>query len=93
MASRTSWEGYLRLNLLSVPVKAYNTASSGGGKIGFHLIHAKCNSRIRYQKVCPTHGEVPRASSGSSIGSPHVYSPCASAGTTSAALRGECAAR
>ncbi len=59
MASRTSWEGYLKLNLLSVPVKAYNTAISGSGKIGFHLIHAKCNSRIRYEKVCPTHGEVP----------------------------------
>src|SRR4051794_26714907 len=59
MASRTSWEGYLRLNLLSVPVKAYSATVSGKGKIGFHLIHAKCNNRIRYQKVCPTHGEVP----------------------------------
>ena len=59
MASRTSWEGYLKLNLLSVPVKAYNAASSGGGKIGFHLIHTKCHERIRYKKVCPTHGEVP----------------------------------
>ncbi len=59
MASRTSWEGYLRLNLLSVPVKAYNTAISGGGKIGFHMIHAECHSRIRYEKVCPIHGEIP----------------------------------
>ena len=59
MASRTSWEGYLRLNLLSVPVKAYNTAISGGGRIGFHMIHAECHSRIRYEKVCPVHGEVP----------------------------------
>lgn len=58
MAARTSWEGYLRLNLLSVPVKAYNTAKSGGGKIGFHMIHARCHSRIQYEKVCPTHGEV-----------------------------------
>ncbi|GAC1447948.1 MAG: Ku protein [Isosphaeraceae bacterium] len=59
MASRTSWEGYLRLNLLSVPIKAYTVAVSGGGKIGFHLIHSKCQSRIHYKKVCPTHGEVP----------------------------------
>ena len=51
MASRTSWEGYLRLNLLSVPVKAYNASVTGKGKIGFHLIHSKCNNRIRYQKV------------------------------------------
>lgn len=59
MASRTSWEGYLKLDLLAVPVKAYNAAASGGGKIGFHLIHAKCHGRIRYKKVCPVHGEVP----------------------------------
>src|SRR6185437_5068692 len=59
MASRTSWEGYLRLNLLSVPVKAYNAAAGGSNKVGFHLIHEKCESRIHYKKVCPVHGEVP----------------------------------
>lgn len=58
MASRPSWEGYLTFNLISIPVKAYNAMSSGGGKIGFHLLHAKCNHRIRYKKVCPVHGEV-----------------------------------
>lgn len=58
MASRTSWEGYLKLNLLSVPVKAYNAAISGGGSTGFHLIHEKCHNRIQYKKVCPVHGEV-----------------------------------
>ena len=35
MASRTSWEGYLRLNLLSVPVKAYGATATVKGKIGF----------------------------------------------------------
>jgi DNA end-binding protein Ku len=59
MAHRTAWEGYLRLNLLSVPVKAYSATVAGRGKIGFHQIHAKCNSRIRYKKTCPIHGEVP----------------------------------
>jgi DNA end-binding protein Ku len=59
MAARSSWEGYLRLNLLSVPVKAYNTMVSGGGRIRFHLVHAECQSRIHYKKVCPIHGEVP----------------------------------
>jgi DNA end-binding protein Ku len=59
MAARSTWEGYLRLNLLSVPVKAYSATVSGRGKIGFHQIHAKCHSRIRYKKTCPIHGEVP----------------------------------
>jgi DNA end-binding protein Ku len=46
------------LNLLSVPVKAYSAAVPGGGKIGFHQLHTECHSRIRYEKVCPIHGEV-----------------------------------
>jgi DNA end-binding protein Ku len=48
----------LKFNLIAVPVKAYGVTVSGGGKIGFHLLHRKCNSRIRYKKVCPIHGEV-----------------------------------
>src|SRR5438876_4735593 len=55
---RPSWSGFLKFNLISVPVKGYNAAAAGGGKIGFHLLHKKCNSRIRYKKVCPVHGEV-----------------------------------
>jgi DNA end-binding protein Ku len=58
MPSRPSWDGFLRFNLIAIPVKAYSAAVSGGGKIAFHLIHRKCNSRIRYKKVCPIHGEV-----------------------------------
>lgn len=58
MPAYSAWEGYLRLNLLSIPVKAYSATVAGKGKIGFHLIHAKCHSRIRYKKVCPIHGEV-----------------------------------
>jgi DNA end-binding protein Ku len=58
MSSRPSWQGFLRFNLISVPVKAHNATVSGGGKIGFHLLHKTCKSRIRYKKVCPIHGEV-----------------------------------
>lgn len=58
MPARPSWEGFLTFNLISIPVKAYSAAVSGGGKIGFHLLHANCGERIRYKKVCPVHGEV-----------------------------------
>jgi DNA end-binding protein Ku len=58
MPARPSWEGFLKFNLLSVPVKGYNAAAGGVGKIGFNLLHKKCHSRIRYKKVCPVHGEV-----------------------------------
>src|ERR1051326_6936331 len=57
--ARPTWDGYLRVNLIAVPIKAFNAAVSGGGKVGFHLLHANCGQRIRYQKVCPIHGEVP----------------------------------
>ena len=36
---RPSWSGFLRFNLISVPVKGYNATAGGGGKIGFHLLH------------------------------------------------------
>src|ERR1700730_12538329 len=58
MPSRPSWEGFLRFNLLAVPVKAYSAAVSGGGKIAFHQIHKECHNRIRHKKFCPVHGEV-----------------------------------
>ena len=58
MAARSSWKGYLRLSLVSVPVKAYTATTTGGGEIHLNQIHADCHSRIRYQKVCPIHGEV-----------------------------------
>jgi DNA end-binding protein Ku len=57
MAARPNWSGYLKFHLISVPVIAYNAVTSGG-KIGFHLLHAKCHQRIQYKKVCPIHGEV-----------------------------------
>lgn len=56
--ARPSWSGFLRFNLISVPVKGFSAAKSGGGKIGFHMLHAACHSRIKYKKVCPIHGEV-----------------------------------
>ncbi len=59
MAARSSWKGYLRLSLVSVPVQAFNAAESGGGELHFHQLHAACHNRIRYQKICPVHGVVP----------------------------------
>ncbi len=58
MAARPTWKGFLKLSLISVPVRAYNAAAAGHGEIHFHQMHAKCGQRIRHQKVCPVHGEV-----------------------------------
>jgi DNA end-binding protein Ku len=57
MAPRSSWKGFLKLSLVSVPVKAF-TAHQTASEIQLNQLHAVCNNRIRYQKTCPEHGEV-----------------------------------
>ena len=57
---RSSWKGFIKLSLVSIPVKGYTALTSSGGHIRLNQLHETCNSRIKYQKVCPIHGEVPR---------------------------------
>ena len=57
MAARSSWKGYLKLSLVSVPVKAF-TATATSAQVRLNQLHEECHSRIKYQKVCPVHGEV-----------------------------------
>jgi DNA end-binding protein Ku len=58
MAARSSWKGFIKLSLVSIPVKAYTAHVSGGGDIKLNQLHAECKSRINYRKTCPIHGEV-----------------------------------
>lgn len=55
--SRTSWKGFLKLSLISVPVKAF-TANESSAEIHLNQLHKECNGRVKYQKVCPEHGEL-----------------------------------
>jgi DNA end-binding protein Ku len=57
MPPRAMFKGFLRLSLVSVPVKGF-TANATGSDIRLNQLHRECNSRIKYQKACPTHGEV-----------------------------------
>jgi DNA end-binding protein Ku len=59
MARYSSWKGYLKISLVSIPVKAYSASSGSSGKISLNQLHDKCNSRIQYKKSCPVHGEIP----------------------------------
>jgi DNA end-binding protein Ku len=56
---RSTWKGYLKLSFVSVPVKGYS-ANTGAGGVQLHQLHSECHSRIKYQKTCPVHGEIPR---------------------------------
>jgi len=57
MAARASWKGFLRIRLVSIPVKAY-TAAASGAKIQLRQLHRECHSPVKYRKVCPLHGEL-----------------------------------
>src|SRR5438445_13023414 len=57
MAAHPYWKGFLKLSLVSVPVKAFKDAGEGAGEIHFNQLHAECHSRIQYKKTCPIHGE------------------------------------
>jgi len=57
MAAHASWKGFLKLSLVSVPVKAY-TATATSNDITLHQLHAKTHTRIQYKKFAAEVGEV-----------------------------------
>lgn len=57
MAPRSSWKGFIKLSLVSVPVKAY-TATVTSSEIRLNQLHEECKNRVKYQKTCPVHGEI-----------------------------------
>ncbi|MGH7262898.1 MAG: Ku protein, partial [Candidatus Rokuibacteriota bacterium] len=47
--------GTISFGLVSIPIKLYTAASSGGAS--FNLLHAKCGNRIKQQTFCPVCNE------------------------------------
>jgi DNA end-binding protein Ku len=60
MAARPTWQGHLRLSLVSCPVALY-TATSSGGDVRFNMLHKKTHNRIRMIPTDPELGPVDRA--------------------------------
>jgi DNA end-binding protein Ku len=54
--ARPSWEGHLRLSLVTCPVALY-TATESTAEVHFHLINPETNNRIRMQTVDAETGE------------------------------------
>jgi DNA end-binding protein Ku len=57
MAPRASWTGFLRVSLVTIPIRLYNAVSSTS-KTTLNQLHKNCNLRLRQQMVCPEHGPV-----------------------------------
>lgn len=49
---RPTWKGFLKLSLVNIPVRMYPAARSQS--LSFNQIHKTCNSRLKYDKRCPT---------------------------------------
>lgn len=56
MAARPTWTGYLRLSLVSCPVRLY-TATTRKERISFHMLDPKTHNRIELRPHEPTSGK------------------------------------
>jgi DNA end-binding protein Ku len=60
MAYRPSWQGHLKLSLVTCPVALY-TATNSGGDVHFNLINPKTNNRIKMITTDPDTGPIDRS--------------------------------
>ncbi len=60
MAYRPSWQGHLKLSLVTCPVALY-TATNSGGDVHFNLINPKTNNRIKMITTDPETGPIDRS--------------------------------
>ena len=61
MAGRASWKGYLKLSLVSCPVKLFPATSASAGKISFNMLHKDTLNRVQQKYHDPELGEIDRA--------------------------------
>lgn len=60
MAYRPTWQGHLKLSLVTCPVALY-TAVNSGGDVHFNLINPKTNNRIKMITTDPDTGPIDRS--------------------------------
>ena len=53
---RAVWTGRLQFSLFDFPIKLY--AATESNSLSLNIIHAACQSRVKYEKRCPVHGPV-----------------------------------
>jgi DNA end-binding protein Ku len=61
MAGRAYWKGYLKLSLVSCPVKLFSATSASAGKVSFNLLHKDTLNRVQQKYHDPELGEIDRA--------------------------------
>ena len=53
MAARPTWKGFLKVSLVTVPVRVF-PATDTARSLSFNQLHAECQTRIRQKKWCPS---------------------------------------
>ena len=52
MAARPTWKGYLKISLVTIPIKVF-PATDAGATLSFNQLHAECQTRIQQKRWCP----------------------------------------
>jgi DNA end-binding protein Ku len=59
MAARPTWKGFMKISLVTIPVRVF-PATDSAATISFNQLHTECLTRIQQKRWCPTHErEVP----------------------------------
>jgi DNA end-binding protein Ku len=53
MAARPTWKGFLKVSLVTIPVRVY-PATEASATISFNQLHEECQTRIQQKKWCPS---------------------------------------
>jgi len=53
MAARPTWKGYLKVSLVTIPVRVY-PATESAAALSFNQLHADCQTKIQQKKWCPS---------------------------------------
>jgi DNA end-binding protein Ku len=52
MPPRPTWKGYIKVSLVTIPVRVY-PATESSATISFNQLHAECQTKIQQKKWCP----------------------------------------
>jgi DNA end-binding protein Ku len=52
MPPRPTWKGYLKVSLVTIPIKVF-PATESAAAISFNQLHAECKTRIQQKRWCP----------------------------------------
>ena len=53
MAARPTWKGYMKISLVTVPVRVF-PATDTAATIRFNQLHSECQTRLQQKRWCPS---------------------------------------